>query len=209
MINQKKGAILIISGPSGCGKSSLLNEMYKKIDDFYFSISTTTRDKREGESEGKDYYFVTPKEFEADIKSGNFLEWALVHGNYYGTSLKPITEALEEGKLVVFDIDVQGHDIVREKLDKMVSSVFITTPTLQELEERLSGRKTDTDTVIQKRILNAKEEIKSFQRYDYLIINDDLELAAKQLINIANVARIKSKLFERKSILTDWLGEEL
>jgi len=207
LINNKKGAILLISGPSGCGKSTLLNEVYKEIGDYYFSISTTTRDIREGECEGKDYYYVSPKEFEADIKNGNFLEWAQVHGNYYGTSLKPITQALEEGKLVVFDIDVQGHEIVREKLDSVVTSVFITTPSLKELENRLYGRDTDSTDVIQKRLINSKEEIKSFQKYDYLVINDDLQNASKQLVCIAKVAQIKSKLFEKKSIVGDWLGQ--
>ena len=110
MISEKKGAILILSGPSGCGKSTLLKEVYKEISDYYFSISTTTRDPRVGEVDGVDYFFVSKEEFENDIKENNFLEYALVHGNYYGTSLKPINKALEEKKLVIFDIDVQGHE---------------------------------------------------------------------------------------------------
>ena len=108
-MNDKKGAILIISGPSGCGKSTLLKEVYKDIKDYYFSISTTTRAPRVGETNGVDYFFVTKEEFESDIKNGDFLEYAKVHDNYYGTSLKPINNALSEGKLVIFDIDVQGH----------------------------------------------------------------------------------------------------
>ena len=210
MIEEKKGAILILSGPSGCGKSTLLNEVYKDIGDYHFSISTTTRDIRAGEEDGKDYYFVTKQEFEKDIINDNFLEWAEVHGNYYGTSLKPILKALNEGKLVIFDIDVQGHEIVREKLDRVVTSVFITTPSLKELENRLYGRNTDSSEVIEKRLSNSKEEIKSFQKYDYLIINDDLQTASKQLVSIANITRIKSKLFENDLILSDWLekGED-
>lgn len=205
MISEKKGAILIISGPSGCGKSTLLNEVYKDISDYYFSISTTTRDIRTGEQEGKDYYYVSKEEFKEDINNDNFLEWAQVHDNYYGTSLKPIKEALKEGKLVIFDIDVQGHEIVRQKLDEMVTSVFITTPSLKELEDRLYGRKTDSSDVIEKRLLNSKEEIKSFDKYDYIIINDDLETAAKQLVSIANITRIKSKLFQKNTIINNWL----
>jgi len=202
----KKGAILILSGPSGCGKSTLLKKVYEEIEDYYFSISTTTRDPREGERNGVDYLFVKKEEFEEDIKNGQFLEWAEVHGNYYGTSLKPIKKALEEGKLVIFDIDVQGHKIVRKKLDKVVTSVFITTPSLDELEARLKNRDTDSSTVIARRIENAKHEIKSFQKYDYFVENDDLEKASSELISIAKIARIKSKLFEKEELIKNWLG---
>lgn len=206
MIAEKKGAILILSGPSGCGKSTLLKEVYKKISDYYFSISTTTRSPREGETHGVDYFFVTKEEFENDIKNDDFLEYALVHGNYYGTSLKPINEALNEGKLVIFDIDVQGHEIVRNKLNDIVTSVFITTPSLSELENRLTSRNTDSSEVISNRIKNAKEEIKSFQEYDYLIINDDLEEATTQLVSIASITRSKSKLFDKDFIVNEWMN---
>ena len=181
MISEKKGAILILSGPSGCGKSTLLKEVYKEINDYYFSISTTTRKPRVGEVNGVDYFFVSKEEFEEDIKNGNFLEYALVHGNYYGTSLKPINKALEENKLVIFDIDVQGHELVRNKLNSIVTSVFITTPSLKVLEERLNSRNTDDKSVIENRIKNAKGEVKYFRDYDYLIINDNLEEASKHL----------------------------
>ncbi len=206
MINDKKGAILILSGPSGCGKSTLLKEVYKDIDDYYFSISTTTRAPRVGETNGVDYFFVTKEEFEKDIENGDFLEYAKVHDNYYGTSLKPINKALEEGKLVIFDIDVQGHEIVRNKLNSIVTSVFITTPSLEVLETRLNSRNTDSLEIIEKRIKNAKGEVEYFQDYDYLIINDDLQTAAKQLVCIANITRIKSTLFEKNSIVSSWLN---
>ena len=205
MIKEKKGAILIISGPSGCGKSTLLKEVYKDIDDYYFSISTTTRAPRIGEVNGIDYFFVTKEEFEKDINNGDFLEYAKVHDNYYGTSLKPIKKALDESKLVIFDIDVQGHEIVRSKLDSITTSVFITTPSLEVLETRLNSRNTDSTEIIEKRIKNAKGEVEYFQDYDYLIINDDLQKAAKQLVCIANITRIKSKLFEKNSVVSSWL----
>ncbi|AXX89137.1 deoxyguanylate kinase / guanylate kinase [Arcobacter suis CECT 7833] len=205
MIKEKKGAILIISGPSGCGKSTLLKEVYKDIDDYYFSISTTTRAPRIGEVNGIDYFFVTKEEFEKDINNGDFLEYAKVHDNYYGTSLKPIKKALDESKLVIFDIDVQGHEIVRSKLDAITTSVFITTPSLEVLETRLNSRNTDSTEIIEKRIKNAKGEVEYFQDYDYLIINDNLQIAAKQLVCIANITRIKSKLFEKNSVVSSWL----
>ncbi len=206
MINEKKGAILIISGPSGCGKSTLLKEVYKDIDNYYFSISTTTRAPRVGEVNGVDYFFVSKEEFEEDIKNDDFLEYAKVHDNYYGTSLKPINKALEEGKLVIFDIDVQGHEIVRNKINALVTSVFITTPSLKVLEERLNSRNTDSIEIIEKRIKNAKAEVEFFQDYDYLIINDDLQTAAKELVCIANITRIKTKLFEKEKIVSNWLS---
>lgn len=203
---EKKGAILILSGPSGCGKSTLLKNVYKDISDYYFSISTTTREPRVGEKDGVDYLFVSKEEFEEDIKNGHFLEWAEVHGNYYGTSLKPINKALKKGKLVIFDIDVQGHEIVRKKLTDIVTSVFITTPTLQELEQRLNDRNTDSYAVISKRLENARYEIKSFQKYDYFIVNDDLEKSSKELVAIANITRIKAKLYNKEEIIENWLA---
>ena len=206
MIEEKKGAILILSGPSGCGKSTLLKEVYKDISDYYFSISTTTRAPRVGEVNGVDYFFVTKEEFEKDIENDNFLEYAKVHDNYYGTSLKPINKGLEEGKLVIFDIDVQGHEIVRNKLDSIVTSVFITTPSLKVLEERLNARNTDSSDIIEKRIKNAKGEVEFFQDYDYLIINDNLEIAAKELVCIANITRIKTKLYEKDKIISNSLN---
>lgn len=205
MIKEKKGAILIISGPSGCGKSTLLKEVYKDITDYYFSISTTTRAPRVGEIDGVDYFFVTKEEFEKDIENGDFLEYAKVHDNYYGTSLKPINKALDEGKLVIFDIDVQGHEIVRNKIDSLVTSVFITTPSLSILEQRLNSRNTDSKEIIEKRVKNAKIEVDYFQDYDYLIINDDLQTAAKELVSIANITRIKTKLFNKEKIVSNWL----
>lgn len=205
-MNDKKGAILIISGPSGCGKSTLLKEVYKNISDYYFSISTTTREPRVGEINGVDYFFVSKEEFEEDIKKGNFLEYAKVHDNYYGTSLKPIIKALNEGKLVIFDIDVQGHHLVRKKMNDSVTSVFITTPSLKVLEERLNNRNSDSLEVIEKRVKNAKKEIEFFNEYDYFIVNDNLESASNELVSIANIARAKAKLFDKEKIVSNWLN---
>ena len=205
-MNDKKGAILIISGPSGCGKSTLLKEVYKNISDYYFSISTTTREPRIGEVNGVDYFFVSKKEFEEDIKKGNFLEYAKVHDNYYGTSLKPIIQALNEGKLVIFDIDVQGHHLVRKKMNDSVTSVFITTPSLKVLEERLNNRNSDSLEVIEKRVKNAKKEIEFFDEYDYFIVNDNLASASNELVSIANIARAKAKLFDKEKIVSNWLN---
>ena len=202
--NYSKGAILLLSGPSGCGKSSLLKEVYKVIDNYYFSISTTTRNPREGEKEGIDYFFVSKEEFKKDIDDECFLEWAEVHGNYYGTSLKPINKALDEKKLVIFDIDVQGFEQVIEKLKAITTTVFITTPTIKELEKRLYSRNTDSLDVIEKRIKNAKTEINYIDQYDYFIVNDDLEYASTQLISVAQSALIKASLYDKNIIIKNW-----
>ncbi len=202
----RKGAILVLSGPSGAGKSTIINEASGKIGEYYFSISTTTRAPRVGEKDGKDYFFVTKESFEEDIKAGNFLEYAEVHGNYYGTSLKPVREALEQGKLVIFDIDVQGHRLVRGKMNDITTSAFITPPTLKALETRLRARSTDDETVIVKRIENAQDEIKAVGEYDFIIINDTVEEAARQFVIVANAARLKQSTEDEEKFVAQWLA---
>jgi len=204
----QKGAILVLSGPSGAGKSTIINEASTEIGEYYFSISTTTREKRVGELDGVDYFFVDRKTFEEDIKAGNFLEYAKVHGNYYGTSLTPVREALAEGKLVIFDIDVQGHRLVRAKMNDITTSAFITPPTLAVLEMRLRARCTDNESVIIKRIDNAKGEIKAVGEYDFTIINDTVEEAAKQFVIVAKAARLKQSNEDEVKFIQYWLGEK-
>lgn len=200
-----KGAILVLSGPSGAGKSTIINAASDEIGEYYFSISTTTRAPRAGEEDGVDYFFVTKEEFEEDIKAGNFLEHAQVHSNYYGTSLKPVREALEEGKLVLFDIDVQGHRLVRAKMNDITTSAFITPPTLEALETRLRARCTDDESVIVNRITNAKSEIKAVGEYDFTIINDTVDEAAKQFVIVAKAARLKQSEEEEEKFVRQWL----
>jgi len=200
----KRGAVLVLSGPSGAGKSSLINKIIDEIGDCYFSISTTTRPMRPGEREGVDYHFVSEEEFKKGIERDEFLEYALVHGNYYGTSLKPVKEALAQGKLVIFDIDVQGNVSVNSRLGDITTSVFIVPPSLSELERRLRARGTDSEEVIQQRIENAKKEIQRVSEYDFLLINDDLDTAAEQLKLIAKVARMKLPTEEINEFIQKW-----
>ncbi len=190
-MNLSSGAILVLSGPSGAGKSSLIRKITNHIGPSYFSISSTTRPKREGEEDGVHYHFISLEEFKAGIEEEIFLEYALVHGNYYGTSLRPVKQALKEGKLVIFDIDVQGHDEVQNRLADITTSVFITTPTLEELQNRLSSRSSDSEEVIKKRLEMATREVQRISEYDFLIVNDDLNVAAQTLITIAKAARMK------------------
>jgi guanylate kinase len=203
-LNKETGAILVLSGPSGAGKSSLINKIVDHIGPHYFSISTTTRPMREGEEEGIHYHFVSEETFKQDIEEEQFLEYATVHGNYYGTSIKPVKEALKEGKLVIFDIDVQGHDAVQNRLGDITTSVFVTTPSLKELKKRLDGRGTDEEEIIQKRVHMAKREVQRISEYDYLIINDDLDEAADYLVSIANAARLKVPSIEISQFIQEW-----
>jgi guanylate kinase len=202
----QRGAILVLSGPSGAGKSTIIQAASAEIGEYYFSISTTTRNPRQGEEHGKDYFFVSKESFEEDIKAGNFLEYAEVHGNYYGTSLKPVREALEAGKLVIFDIDVQGHRLVRAKMNDITTSAFITPPTLHELQKRLRARCTDDEAVILQRIENAKEEILAVGEYDFTIINDTVEEAAREFVIVAKAARLKQSREDEARFIQQWLG---
>ena len=198
------GAVLVLSGPSGAGKSSLIHKIIDDIGKCYFSISTTTRPIRKGEVEGVDYYFVDKEEFEREIEEDQFLEYAVVHGNYYGTSLRPVKEALSHGKLVIFDIDVQGNSAVNSRLGDITTSVFITPPTLSELRTRLENRSTDEQSVIDRRIKMARKEIQRVSEYEYLLINDDLDVAADKLRIIATTARFKKSNDEINAFVNQW-----
>ena len=177
------GVLLVISGPSGCGKSSLLNSALERDDDIYFSISTTTREIRDGEKEGTHYYYISKEQFQDEIEDGLFLEWAEVHGNFYGTSIKPIEKAIDENKLVIFDIDVQGHKIIKKRYSSILTSLFITTPNREILKDRLTKRATDSK--------NAKSEMARIDEYDYLLVNDDFELTLSKFEAVLSVARLK------------------
>lgn len=201
-----RGTILILSGPSGAGKSSIIKAASEQIGDFYFSISSTSRGPREGEVHGRDYYFVNKEEFKRGIKAGEFLEYAQVHGNYYGTSLKPVLEAVEAGRLVIFDIDVQGYHLAKRLMGDLITSAFILPPTLTVLRERLDARCTDRADVVSKRIENAKTEIQDIGSYDFVIVNDDLDLAVSQFVSVARAARLKIGNEQRELFIKNWLS---
>lgn len=203
-MNRRSGAILVLSGPSGAGKSSLINKISDHIGPTYFSISTTTRAMREGEVDGVHYHFVSVDEFKHEIEQEMFLEYAVVHGNYYGTSLGPVKKALKDGKLVIFDIDVQGHDAVQNRLGDITTSVFITTPTLEELKKRLHNRSTDSEEVIAGRIEMAKREVQRISEYDFLVVNDNLEEAAEILVSVAKAARMKIPTLQINEFVQTW-----
>ncbi len=174
--------LYVISGASGAGKTTLCLALQKELG-FFFSVSATTRPKRPGETEGKDYFFISEEEFERRVNEAQFLEWASVHGYRYGTPLKPIEDHLKNGEKVLLDIDTQGALYLKRKFSQIVL-IFIETPTLQELENRLIARGTDSREVIEKRIRKAREEISQSSQYDYVVINEDLEKAKRELMAI-------------------------
>ncbi len=174
---------VVISAPSGAGKTTLINRLLSADDRFVFSISTTTRPKRAGETDGGSYYFVAESEFQELIKRDAFIEWARVHGNYYGTTKKEIDRICRAGKIPIFDVDVQGARTLQGKLDNAVY-LFIVPPSREVLESRLRNRKTDSEEQIQIRMRNALREMKEYDLYDYIIVNDDLDVALNQLGSI-------------------------
>jgi guanylate kinase len=204
-----KGSILVVSGPSGSGKTSLAREVCEELKDrAYFSISTTTRPKREGEVDGVDYFFVSKDEFLKDVEDGYFLEWAEVHGNFYGTSKKQIDKALKEGKIVFLDIDVQGHEAVRKAYPDIVTSVFVTTKDKQTLIQRLKKRGTETEESLKVRMINALHEMKKIPEYDYLLINDDFNKSKEFLKSVAISSLIKTSKYDLEKFINYWKGSE-
>lgn len=199
-----KGYVLLISGPSGAGKSTLLARLTSEFkDELYFSVSCTTRKPRDGEINGVNYHFISEDDFKKGIDEGLFLEYAFVHSHFYGTRAKETQQALNAGKIVIFDIDVQGFHLVRDKLKDSLTSVFITTKNAKELKNRLLSRATNDD--IEKRLANAKDEMKALCEYDYLIINEDLERSYAQLKSIFMAQKLKLSCYNADTILQEWI----
>ena len=198
------GQILIISGPSGSGKSTLLSRLMAEFDNLCLSISGTTRKPRAGEKNGVDYNFISTDEFKQGIEQGKFLEWANVHKNYYGTSLEPVEKALKDGKIVIFDIDVQGFHLAMKQYKELITSVFITTKDRHELKKRLIKRGSDDEQTIENRLFNAATEIAHIGEYDYLIINDDLDSSYEKLKAIFISMRSKTQSFILNDVIESW-----
>lgn len=177
-----KGKLFVVSGPSGTGKSTITQIVRKRLN-IPLAISVTSREPRNNEVNGRDYYFISKEEFKKKIENNELFEYANVHGNYYGTLNSEIEKYLEQGIDVILEIDVQGGIIAKNKRKDTIL-IFCNTEDMKTLEERLRNRNTDTEEVIQKRIKNAKKEIEYIPEYDYLIINKDLEDSCNQLENI-------------------------
>jgi len=187
---------IVISAPSGAGKSTLCDLLLQNYPELCYSISCTTREPRINEEDGEDYHFITVDRFNKLIEDGAFLEHALVHGNYYGTLKEPIYQALRENQCVLLDIDVAGAAQVRQYVETLSEDdplrmgyidIFINPPSIEDLEARLRGRGTDSETVIAKRLKNAEQEMEQAGSYMHQIMNDDLDVAYRRLCDIINV----------------------
>jgi guanylate kinase len=189
MTSPDKPIVYIISAPSGSGKSTLVNELLKKVSNLEFSISYTTRAPRGSESNGRQYYFVSRPEFEKMIRDGEFLEHAEVFGNYYGTARRFLHEAEQNGRDLLLDIDVQGAAQIQQKLPD-ATSIFILPPNRKTLEERLRKRSEDSEAVMQHRLKKASREIESYDRYNYILVNDQLEDSIRALRTIVRGERL-------------------
>ena len=183
-------SIFVISAPSGSGKSTLVRRLIASLPDLAFSVSHTTRPRRAGEKQGREYFFVTRKRFERMLAAGEFIEWAEVFGHLYGTSKGQIDKALAAGRDVLLDIDVQGYEQVRKRLPEALS-VFIMPPSFQELKRRLTDRRSDSPEVIEKRLTAARQEISHWPNYDYLVVNDRLSRATQALRAIVRAGRLR------------------
>jgi guanylate kinase len=189
---KRRGLLIILSSPSGAGKSTLAKRLRHWDKDIQFSISATTRPAREGEVHGREYYFHSRTEFEQMIDAGNMLEHAEVFGNLYGSPLKPVESAVANGRDVLFDVDWQGGQQVRNSpLGKHVLSIFILPPSIGELERRLVSRQKDSKDVIEKRMHESRDEISHWPEYDYVLINDDLDTTEDSLRTIIIAERLR------------------
>lgn len=205
LIPKRKGQVLVLCAPSGTGKSTLVKKLREEFPQIGFSISCTTREPREGEVDGTDYSFLSVDEFNEKLEASEFAEWAEVHGNFYGTPKKPVEKMLFKGMDILFDIDFQGCMQLMESMPKGIF-VFLMPPSYGDLRKRLEGRNTDTEHVINRRLLNAMKEMASAPKFEYWIVNDELEKAYGELraIYLAGKNRPCSNPGLLESILSTW-----
>lgn len=193
-LDLNKGHLFIIVAPSGTGKSTLIKELRVLIPELSWSVSHTTRKPRPGEVSGVDYFFISKEEFFDGISDELFVEWAEVHGNFYGTSQSFVKQGIKEGKMLLFDLDVQGSIALLNLYRKNASAIFIAPPSIQVLEERLRKRATEQEEIIQLRIKNAMGELAQKNVFDYVVVNDDFNRALAEICNIVRniMTRVKN-----------------
>ena len=176
--------LFVVSAPSGAGKTTIIHRAIDAIPELVLSVSHTSRSPREGEIDGSDYFFINAEKFKEKIENNEFLEWAEVHGNFYGTSINEINNRIKYGETVILDIDVQGALQVRNNEDIKPVYIFIEPPSMDELKNRVLNRGTETEESLQKRIKNAKHELTFKNQYDFVIINDRLDEAVEEFVGI-------------------------
>ena len=198
----RRGLMLVLSSPSGAGKTTLSRKLLDKDDNVAFSVSVTTRKMRPGEKDGRDYLFIDRRQFDIMVDNGELLEWAEVFDNYYGTPKKPVMDALATGRDVLFDIDWQGTQKLRERAGADLVSVFVLPPSIPELERRLRARAQDDYETIHRRMAKAADEMSHWAEYDYVVINRDLDQAFADVVTILAAERLKR---ERQSGLSDFV----
>jgi len=189
---RRRGLMLVLSSPSGAGKSTIARNILENVPGFELSVSVTTRSRRPSEIAGVHYHFISQRDFEMRRDGGELLEWAQVHGNFYGTPRGPVEQALAAGRDMLFDIDWQGAEQLRQKMPEDIVSIFVLPPTMKELLSRLKRRAEDPDDVIATRLANARSEIEQWRNYDYVIVNDDLNRAYDSVRSIILAERLKS-----------------
>lgn len=198
----RRGLMLVLSSPSGAGKTTLSRRLLELDDNVTLSISVTTRKKRPSEMEGRDYYFIDRRRFDELVERGELLEWAEVFDNYYGTPKKPVMDALAAGRDVLFDIDWQGTQQLRESARPDMASIFVLPPSIPELARRLHTRAEDDYETIHRRMAKVADELSHWSEYDYVVINDDLETAYSEVKTILTSERLKR---ERQPGLSDFV----
>lgn len=198
--SEKKGDLIVISGPSGCGKDSICNKVIKKRKNIQISVSMTTREKRQGEKEGKDYYFVTKEEFEKSIENDDLLEYAIVHEkDYYGTPKSNLFKILEDGIDVILIIDIQGALQIKEKYPEAIF-IFILPPSMRELKKRLIKRGSETKESMFRRFKSMYKEINEIVKYNYVVVNDELDDAVNKVIAILDSQKCRVDRIEELDV---------
>ncbi len=198
-MKRREGLLFVVSAPSGAGKTSLCRAVTEQLENLRYSISYTTRHARPGETDGKDYYFVSVDRFREMIQAGDFAEWAEVHSNFYGTSKRVLDGLRSEGTDAILDIDTQGARQIKEKYDGKAVFIFIMPPSMDILEERLRNRKSDKENEIKKRMQRARDEMRDYTLYDYVIVNRDFDQAIIEMRSIITAERCRMRLVDLDS----------
>ena len=199
-MHSNRGVLIVISGPSGAGKGTICKALLEKHKNIYISVSATTRSPREGEVEGVNYYFLTKEAFEEKVKENGFIEYANVHGNFYGTPKVNVEKMLEEGKDVILEIDIQGALQVKENFKEGVF-IFILPPSMEELKKRIINRGSETEESLMTRFKNAYKEINYVSKYNYAVVNDTLELAVSKVESIIAAEKCRVDRIKENTIL--------